>query len=296
MTHIERPTEDRKQAKGSGLGLALSKQYAQALGGDLTVESIVGVGSTFYLTFRAKRSASTSRNHKLAQSSAQSAKPVKCLAGYYAEHPPRILVVDDDESNRCMLASMLRGVGYEVKESDSGASALAMIHEDNAFDLVLVDKRMPEIDGVELLKKIRAETPASELPVFIVTASGFHDETERMRDLGASGFIPKPLRRADLLNKIKGALNVNYAYHEHENDKGDVPASSRERDKAQLNVAGLPEDKVSDMIRAVERGDIRTMRGLVKALGGEYPTEAAKLQTMVEAYDYRGLRKRLKNK
>jgi DNA-binding response OmpR family regulator len=117
----------------------------------------------------------------------------------------RLLVVDDNEDNRDMLARRLRRRGYEVETADSGAAALESI-ETTPFDAVLLDVMMPRISGLEVLAKVRTRFSKSELPVLMATArSDSEDVVEALR-LGANDYVTKPVNLDEVISALQVAL------------------------------------------------------------------------------------------
>ena len=109
-----------------------------------------------------------------------------------AEAPIRLLVVDDDEDNRTILRRRFTRIGYEVMEAPDGAKALSLISM-IPFDLVLLDIQMPEIDGVEVLRRVRESRSPSELPIIMVTGKSASEDVVEALALGANDYITKPV-------------------------------------------------------------------------------------------------------
>lgn len=155
---------DRNHRDGTGLGLPICQKLATLMGGELTVASEVGVGSTFTVTLRNVQVVETTcdGSERAVQSDG---------AGQPGHSPARVLVVDDSSTNRVVLKIMLRKCGVtDVAMAKDGREALAVLREGPDFDLVLTDLWMPEMDGRELLRAIRADARLSRLPVYLVTA------------------------------------------------------------------------------------------------------------------------------
>jgi CheY-like chemotaxis protein len=118
----------------------------------------------------------------------------------------RLLVVDDNEDNRDMLARRLRRRGYEVSTAESGAEALDLISSAIHFDAVLLDVMMPDITGLEVLAKLRTRFSKEQLPVVMATArSDSEDVVEALR-LGANDYVIKPINLDEVISALEVAL------------------------------------------------------------------------------------------
>jgi eukaryotic-like serine/threonine-protein kinase len=118
----------------------------------------------------------------------------------------RLLVVDDNEDNRDMLARRLRRRGFQVTTADSGANALDLISSGHIFDAVLLDVMMPDITGLEVLAKLRTRFNKEQLPVLMATArSDSEDVVEALR-LGANDYVIKPINLDEVISALEVAL------------------------------------------------------------------------------------------
>jgi signal transduction histidine kinase len=182
---------DRNHRDGTGLGLPICQKLARLMGGELTVESEPGAGSTFTVTLR---------NVKTAEPPSRSAgKDGQSGAAAETERQPtRVLVVDDSSVNRSVLKAMLAKIGVtDVTTAENGRKALEWLRGgEKAFDLVLTDFWMPEMDGSGLVHAIRADANLVRLPVYLVTA-----DVEARKETEADGFtgvLLKPITLAKL--------------------------------------------------------------------------------------------------
>ena len=117
----------------------------------------------------------------------------------------KLLVVDDIAANRDLLNRYFSSRGFQVSEADCGLTALSMINQER-FNAVFLDILMPEIDGIEVLKKIRASHTSDYLPVIMVSALNAHRDVKLALDLGANDYVTKPVDLASALTKLERAL------------------------------------------------------------------------------------------
>jgi PAS domain S-box-containing protein len=179
-----------RRAGGTGLGLAISLAYARRMGGDLVAQSTPDVGSTFTLTFAAAR-----------------ARP-EPISAVHRKAPRlaarrKVLVVDDVEANRDLLAAMLPAADFETRLAEDGPRALA-IHAEWQPDLVLADLHMPEMSGLEVIRRITAS--GSRSAIGALTASMLAEDERQALLFGADFFLRKPLDARELLDAIARVL------------------------------------------------------------------------------------------
>jgi len=268
-----------KSGRGAGLGLPLSRRYAEALGGSITVTSTPGKGSRFRFTFNAHlvRGSGPARPQL---------EQVRCLAPEQA--PCRLLVVDDEPENRDMLETMLTAVGFAVETVASAAQALERLRQARDVNLVLIDKNMPEMSGYAAIPHLRALPGGSELPVLVVSASGFNQEGDVARAAGADGYLAKPVQRKQLLEQIASLTGVLYTYEAAETAPGTTPSAL---DAAALTC--LSAEQVRRFDQALLRGDAQLLREMVAELATTRGGVAAGLGLLLDAYDYASLRRLL---
>jgi signal transduction histidine kinase/ActR/RegA family two-component response regulator len=183
FTQLDSPLQAK--AKGTGLGLPLSNRLAELLGGRVAVTSDLGSGSLFSLTIP--------RVLAGARSPADDGVAAKAPAGTAR----RVLIVDDDAAARYVASQIARQLGGEVSEATNGLEALALAYRDRP-QLILVDLRMPGMDGFQLLQHLRGDPRTSATPVVVVTSS-LVTTAERSRLRGADAILSKAEFSADAL-------------------------------------------------------------------------------------------------
>jgi PAS domain S-box-containing protein len=192
--------------EGAGLGLSLAKQLAGVLGGALGHEDNPGGGSIFWLEIPLVADAAGSAAPARASDFAQ-AEPDEPVAGP-AAGGARVLVVDDVAMNRDIAAAFIRSAGYEVVCAEGGAEAVAAV-EAAEFLVVLMDVRMPEIDGLEATRRIRSlAAPRRQVPIVALTAQVFTEQIEACRQAGMDTHVAKPFTLETLLGAIKRGVAV----------------------------------------------------------------------------------------
>ncbi len=191
-----------RQYGGSGLGLAIAKRLVAMMDGRIWVESELGQGSTFHFTtrFEPRRG-----------DGVKTGRPVADVD----LHGVRTLVVDDTPINRLIVREMLSANGAEVSEADTALNALAEIEHASLngrpYALLVLDYRMPAIDGIELMGMLRAKGLAHHMVVVMLTSDDLKIQLSRAHQVGLDAYLVKPIKRAELLGAVKLALGAAHA-------------------------------------------------------------------------------------
>ena len=187
---------------GSGLGLAICRRLVRQMGGDIFVESQVGQGSRFFFELSLPTAELPSDSKQEDETSTILLKQRIKRAGA----PLRVLIVDDNKTNRLVASKMLGEFDAEVKQACDGREAVAAVRE-GYFDVIFMDMQMPEMDGLTATREIRAAGGRYlQVPIIAFTANAFADDREACKDAGMNDFIAKPVRKKFLIQAIVRAL------------------------------------------------------------------------------------------
>lgn len=178
---------------GTGLGLALSRHIAQLMDGTLTVESEVDVGSSFTFTIPVQTIDETNQQ----AGSLSFISPITELK----PEDTYILVAEDNPFNQKFIRAVLEQAGYNLEIAENGRIALEKLGQ-KPFDLVLMDMMMPEMDGLEATRLIRADRRFKDLPILALTASALIDDREMALEAGCDDYLVKPVEPANLIGRI----------------------------------------------------------------------------------------------
>jgi CheY-like chemotaxis protein len=272
---FEQTSAGIKNAGGTGLGLALSRELALLMGGNITVTSQEGKGSVFTVDVQIKEGK---------PEAVESASTKRVTGIENQQETYRILVVDDKEENRQVIVNFLALVGFQTNEATNGEEALAKFEQWNPH-LILMDMRMPVMDGYEATRQIKATEKGKQTPVIAVTASSFEDEHKNKIALEFQGYVRKPFHENELFAAIGKALGIEYIYEEEKT----TPPPSKYLDNAALvedDIARLPEELVLNIKDAVEVADFHLLLELIRTIEKENSELAIHLLSKANNYDY----------
>ncbi|MBL1175195.1 PAS domain S-box protein [Pantanalinema sp. GBBB05] len=266
--------------EGTGLGLPISRQFVQLMGGDLTVRSTPEVGSIFAFTIPVQ----------LVESGAlaTSSLPRHILGLAPNQLTYHILVVEDNETNRQLLVQLLQSVGFKVQAATNGQEAIAL-WETWQPQLIWMDMRMPVMNGYEATRQIRAQEQAKRpqaerTKIIALTAGAFEEEQNKVVEAGCDDFVRKPFQETELLEKMTTHLGVQYLYAEPEVATS-VPSSSSSFDViAALRELSTP--LLKQLYQATVELDNQQLIGLINPLTTSQPQLATLLLNKVNTFDF----------
>lgn len=191
--------------QGTGLGLAITKQMVELMGGTIDCVSEQGKGTTFTVKLDIEVAERQRDDMKL--------------------DPIDVLIVDDDEIMLKTASGTLDSLGAESEQASGGEQALEMIRQRHLsgkkYDVIIVDWKMPEVDGIETIRRIRSEL-GPDTPILLISAYDWSDIEDKAKEAGANGFVSKPLFRSTLYDKINALIGKDSGSIEPEDDYSDL--------------------------------------------------------------------------
>ena len=214
---FERGVQDiYRETSGSGLGLAIVRELVDAMGGTIDCRSAVNDGTIF--TVRLPQEICSDREAK--ETGREKEKSAKGqINRQFVAPEAHVLLVDDNEYNRKVVKGFLETTLIQLDDVESGYEALEMI-DIKDYDLVLMDLRMPGMDGLETLNRIRSDYPDFKAPIVLLTADIMNGIEEKMLSMGFSGFLAKPISSTKLIETISGYIPDKLVYIESKGSDG----------------------------------------------------------------------------
>lgn len=257
------------RSESTGLGLTISREYTQLMGGRLEVESLAGKGSVFTLTLPLPQTT--------ASIGMRLSRPGAVIALEEGGHV-RVMVVDDNADNRTLVQQLLESAGFVVDCAEDGVQAIAHFQA-HAPDFIWMDIRMPRMDGYQATQHIRALPGGSRVKIVALTASAFDEDLQKIIAAGCDDAVKKPLEADKLFQLMGDMLGLRYRYESRA-----VQENGTQQDSAGLSV--LPKETIAQIQQAAEALDTIQLRRIVDQLHAAHPALAARLAALMEGYQF----------
>lgn len=248
----------REQHEGSGLGLAICRKLIQLMNGEIQVESTLGVGTVFKFNIEIETAKTTKYERR------EYPKKVIGLEPHQPDY--RILVVEDNNENRIYLCKLLKLIGFNIKEVTNGLEGVEIAHSWQP-DLILMDIRMPVMDGYEATRRIKTYTKTKVPIIIAVTANVFEKDKKKALSAGCDGFVRKPVQESELFDVLSNHLKVKFKYEANDNQRVGTtgsPSNTAELTKASLSV--LPKQILTKLKAAAINLNLELISDLIEEI------------------------------
>lgn len=267
-------------SQGTGLGLTISRKFVELMGGQLSVESIVNQGSTFTFVIPV---GIASANQVLLP------KPYQRAIALAPDQPVyRLLVVDDQPENRFLLVKLLQDIGFQVREASNGQEALNLWQNWQPH-LILLDIRMPDLDGREVARQIRAHQGGSSVAIVALTAQVSASDRHLALSSGCNDYLSKPIQEEILLAKLSEYLGVRYLYAEGEAFNSSLSLNSTPTPISAESLATMPLAWIDELYLAARLCDYEVVLQLIEQIPQEQSSLSSSLQHLACNFQFKSI-------
>ncbi len=238
--------DQRRQTRGTGLGLTISRNLIELMGSELHVESRLGEGTTFYFDLVLSEAVDWMEVLPTEE---------RRIVGVKGE-TPKVLVVDDNWQNRVVIVDLLAPLGFEVWEAQDGQAGLTRASEFRP-DVIITDLVMPGMGGIEFIQHIRQSPLLQDVVIFAISASAYDKDRQESLTAGSDAFIRKPVEADALLAQLRRHLDIEWVYADEDQQDSIQPGEDVD---GVMPMMPPPPDELAALFELVVMGDVRALQ------------------------------------
>lgn len=265
---------DQGDHKGTGLGLTITRQFVQLMGGHLSLTSQLGQGSLFHVELPLQAAAENAHSRLFNEINLGE------VIGLAPDQPEcRVLIVEDQLENQLLLSQLMEGIGIQTKIAKNGRQGVELF-QNWAPHLIWMDRRMPVMDGIEATRAIRSLPNGNQVKIIAVTASAFIEQSDEMLQAGMDDFIRKPYRSNEIYDCLSQHLGLRFRY-QNETILDILPT-----DLTPAMLQALPEPLLQDLRLALESLNKERINAVIERIGECDLKLQQKLARLAGDFDY----------
>ncbi len=269
---FEQVGDNNRRTQGTGLGLAITQKMVQLMDSEIFIESNPGVGSTFCLEVELPTTKSANLINPVNASNQ--------IIGFQGA-PRQILIVDHLWENRSVLVNLLKPLGFRVWEAENGQEALDYIVKLQP-DLVITDILMPQLDGLEMTRRLRQMPTFKDLPIIASSADVYESNLEASQQAGCQAFVGKPIQAQKLFAQIQQLLNLTWTYQTIK-----LPETVTEPPSV---IVPPPLEQISILYDLARKGFVDELIEHTEQLAPPYQAFAKELRSLAQGFQMRKMR------
>ena len=274
---FEQATIPGQWESGTGLGLTISRQLIEMMGGKLQVQSKLGQGSTFWFEMKVPI---------LGNPSQEKSNPTNQMIGYKGKCR-RLLIVDDKPTNLSVLCNLLKPLGFEIVTAENGQQAVEIAQKIYP-DLILSDLVMPVKNGFEAAREIRQIYSLQEIPIIAVSASFLNMLEQDSQGSDFNGFVNKPIQEEQLLTLLRQLLQLEWVYQDNNLSLQNTTTITPDRSSAEELILKVPPaeemEKLHELALLGNMKKIRQQAASLKEIDADYTIFADKLHNLAKEF------------